>query len=664
MDATVRTGSTKAPRDTTLEALSFTSSQGETVLLLMEIIGKGRDAETVQRECEAVVRHALLETEGDAAERLDGALKELNGLLKGMLLSQTIDDVHMIITILDAGRTLHVSHAGRAEGYLVRKGVASQVTEYTSGKPTPAFVHIASGKLENGDQVVLSSQRLLRTLTPAQLSKLAQHEDQLIESLVRALESEGEHAALATLICATGPGDKVRVSEPREPILNRRGGRMMPTGRGRAAMGSVAALAGNLPSMGAVGSSVSRFVRSVTGAVRPVMRNARLRERTQEFIADLSHPKRKRRAHLLLLASAVALLLIIWVVVHLFTSTQRSKTRGELEALVEQINEEVQTAENRRIIGDMDAANAILQRAEERAKQVMDNESGLFRVEALDLLDKIRAKKEEINNIVRLSPRLVANLASKTPDIVAQGIIGLNDGEFIVYDRQDLYRVLLNSVETPTHLSDTELILDGKSFERFQSMVFLTTGNSVIEIINGQPVLMKTEDPKGWVSGKAIEGYLRYLYVLAPQDKQIYKYERLSNRYGAPVGYNVNGDLTGALDFAIDGNVYVLKEGGVLLKLFRGEAQPFVIRRAPEGLLKDATKIFKAPDRNFYILDPTKARIIVVSDGGATGESTYVKQYVLEGEQVGTLKDLYVDPDDAHLYVLDEKRVFVVDLTK
>ncbi len=112
----------------------------------------------------------------------------------------------------------------------------------------------------------------------------------------------------------------------------------------------------------------------------------------------------------------------------------------------------------------------------------------------------------------------------------------------------------------------------------------------------------------------------------------------------------------------IDGSVYVLKDDGTLIKLFRGETQPFVIRQAPTGLLKGTTKIFKVADRNIYLLDPAHARVIVLSDGGATGESSYVKQYSIQGQQIGTLKSLYVDPDEAHLYVMDDKHIYVLDL--
>jgi hypothetical protein len=198
MDLVVHTGSTKAPRDTSLSSLAFETLHKETVFVVIEVQAKNRDAKTFEREVETVVRHALLETEGEAAVRLDGTLKELNGLLKGLLVSQAIDDVHMIVSILDRENMLHVSHAGRAEAYLVRHGLASQITEYSTGKPTPAFVHIASGQLEKRDTLILSTQRLLRTMTPAQLAKTAEQPEPL-DLLLKLLDTEGDQAALATL---------------------------------------------------------------------------------------------------------------------------------------------------------------------------------------------------------------------------------------------------------------------------------------------------------------------------------------------------------------------------------------------------------------------------------------------------------------------------------
>jgi len=641
MEITVQTAVSKAKRGTILVSNNFTSASGEDVLLLMQIEATPAEAKTLEKECTTVLTHALLETEGDAASRLDGTLKELNGLLKGLTFSQSVGEVHAVIGIVDTTGILHVSHAGRAEAYVVRAGSASQITEYSRGKPTPAFVHIASGALEPRDVVIFSTVRLLRTVTPAQLGQLAQRGDHLMDELVMELESEKEQSALAVLRIA-GRG-KTEAPAKTRAIPSRKRGRSQQS-----------ALSKVLSSASVVTDRVSGFVPT------------NLVDKTQGilggFFKDLGDPLRKRRAHLLLIAGTVAAFLIVWAVVNVSTGSQKRQTRAELQDRLEEISQLMRTAENRRLSGEMDSANAILEQAEQRSKQVMDNESNLFRAEALDLLERIRTKREEINNIIRLSPRTVVNLSTKNEDIEALGFIGLPDGEFVAYDRQDLYRVLLNSVEDPDRLVEDELILDGDDFPRYQTMVFQTTDNSIVEMINGQPTTMKTEDPAGWIKGADLETYLRYLYILSVENNQIYKYERLSNRYSGPSEYNINGDLTNALDIAIDGNVFILKKGGEIMKLLRGEVQPFTIRHLPEEALSNATKLYKVFDGHLYFLDPVGARVVVATAGGGTGEGAYVKQYLLEGDQIGELKDLYVDDEENKLYVIDEKRIHVIDL--
>lgn len=681
MDIEVRTGETKAGSGTSLAALSFSSTHGEQACLLLHGGAETRDGRTLRDECTSIMQHSLLGTEGEAWHRLDGTLKELNGLLKGFLISGTLDDIHAIVALVDRNGQLHVSAAGRAEAYLIRGGAASQITEYTKGKPVSAFVHISSGVLEPGDTVIFASQRLLRAITPAQLAQLAGRGESFLDEVTDALESEKEAAALATMH-APGHSDSAAPANEEESrsktaLPSRRGGgRRMPPGFAGVLRGIGDRL---LPLAETAGKAGLRFSKKGASKMMGSGGLQSLQEKGKGFLADLKHPERKRRAHLFLLAGAVGAFLVVWLIVNVATSSQRSKTRAELSELVTQISNELKTAENRRLAGDIDAANRILQGAEEQAKQVMSNTSGQFRTEALSLLDQIRAKREEINNILRVPARVLVNLSSKNESVTAQGLIGLGEGEFLVYDRENGYRVLLNRLDEPKRLVEDDLIIQGTNFSRYKSQVFMTTGNSVLELSANQVIPMKTEDPAGWMTGKDIETYLRYLYVLAPEKKQIFKYERLSNRYATPVQYNVNGDLTGAIDMAIDTSVFVLKEGGVLLKLLRGESQPFVITHAPEGapattantsggaydVLKGVTKMFKVSDGNFYFLDPTKekGRVIVATDGGSTGESSYVKQYVLEGEQIGTLQDLYVDPDESRLYVLDEKRVYVVDLT-
>ncbi|MDP7247759.1 MAG: hypothetical protein QF741_04000 [Candidatus Peribacteraceae bacterium] len=648
MATSVETGHTKSASGISLFSQKYKSNLKESVIFLMQIHADTTDAKNLMKECETMIKHSLLETDGDAGDRLDGTLKEINGLLKGFLVAKTIDDIHAIIAIQGLDDMLSVSHAGTAEGYIIRGGQASQITEYTRGKTTPAFIHIASGSIESRDVVVFSTQRLLRTVTPAQLAKLSQRGDQLIEELTAELESEKEKSALAVIRSEARKGEVEKKVKALPPRSSRRRRRRSPS---------------RIPQFSGVADvliSVSSRVRDSVPSFEVVNR---LRELPSVLLADMKNPKKKKKAHMLTLAGVVVVFLVVWAVVNLATTTQNGQSRAELEQMIEQVDTDIKTAENRYLAGDTDSANTILERAEATAKQVMDHESGRYRMEALDLLDRIRLKNEDINNITRFSPRVVVNLSAKNSDVSATGMIGLKDGELIVHDKQDLYRVVLNAVDEPDRLAEEELIVDGDFFDRMQTLLFQLSDNSIVEIINGQTTSMKTEDPAGWIAGSALKTYLRFLYVLSPENNQIYKYERLSNRYSAPSEYNINGDLGNALDFAIDGNVYVLKEGGEIVKLFRGESRPFVIRHLPEGALEGVTRIYKSPeDGNLYLLNSEGSRIIVATDGGATGESAYIRQYILEGEQVGELKDLYVGPEQLRMYVIDGKRVYAVDL--
>ncbi len=677
MKLSISTGQTKAPSGTVLVPIVLGDAKSERVFLLIHTEGRPEGADNLKEECISVLTHVVVEGQGEAYTRLESALKELNGLLKGFLLSDAVKDVHAIVGVLEQDGNFHLSHVGRAEAYLIRDGSAAQITEYSRGKPPAAFMHIVSGPLQERDHVILSTQRLLRSITPAQLSQIVARDENALRGIASELEGEKETACLAHVIVEGGPTGRSAARTVQLPA--RRGGASRRQTSASAALSSVLNKVSGMASTQR-SEKIKKQVRGKVTEARSAMNGF-----IGRFLSDLSDPQRKRRAHLLLLAGGAAVFLIIWMTIQLTLNSQKNQSKGELQALMQQINADIATAENRQLGGDTDSANKILQRAEDRARQVMGNESGLYRSEALEILDRINSKREDMNKVSRVTaPQIMANLSAKKPDIQAQGFLGLPNGEFVVYDRQDLYRVSLNTVEPSDRISGEELILDADLFPRFQSRVFMTTGNGIIETLNGQATSMKTEDTEGWVTGVDMKTYLRYLYVLAPERKQIYKYERLSSRYGPPVEYNVSGDLTGALDMTIAGPVYVLKDtsqsapvvpsssGGAavvshgardVLKLLRGEKQTFNIRNLPPNALDDVTKIFKSsPTGNFYFLDPDSKRIVVTTNDGDLGDSLYLKQYVLDSDQVGKLKDIYVDPEDTRLYVLDEKKLYVIDL--
>lgn len=639
---------TKTNDKTALFERQFTSVNKEEVLLLLQIDSTEDNGERLFEEAIQIIEQSLLESSDAATERLDGALKELNGLIKGLLLSKTITDVQAIVGICETNGVLHVSHAGRAEAYVIRANAANQITEYSKGKTSPAFVHIASGQLEAGDTVVFSTERLLRTITPAQLVQKASVPTKAVAEIITALELEKETASVGAIVVhkdSAPSAAAVNTMPLAVPVVN--------------SAGAESSILDN------AWQEIRKRVQKGTHALKKQSgsRGSSMNRWLQKIFKNSTIPDSNKK-HLLVIAGVISVFLIIWLAVNISSFAKQSQSRAELSTIITSIQESIRNAENRHLTGDTEAAVTILDKAAEDAKNVINDESRLFRSEALDLLDLIQSKREEVSNIIRKAPVTAANLSEKNSSIQALGFIGQDTERMIVYDKQNSYQIISNTVEDPKLISEEELITNGADFARQRTQVYTTTGNGLMEIIDGKPISMKTDDENGWISSIDIETYSRFLYLLAPTKNQIYKYERLSNRYGFPAEYSVNGSLQNAIDMTIDFFIYILKSDGTIEKLSGGESTPFAINQAPSGVLKGATKLYKVPDGGkLYVLIPETKKVIVLEVDEKTGDAVYLRQFALESDQIGTLKDLYIDTDESWLYLLDEKRLYKLELT-
>lgn len=644
MKRTIFSSHTKTGNNTVVFQREFISSLKEEILLLLQIDANEENGERLFEEAIKIVEQSLLESSEAATDRLDSALKELNGLIKGLLLSKTITDVQAIVSICEKNGMLHVSHAGRAEAYVVRSNAANQITEYSKGKTAPAFVHIASGQLEADDIALLSTERLLRTITPAQIVEKTNDIKTATADIVSALEAEQEVAAISIISVA---------KEPIAPAIKTPNATSAATAAGREENSILENAWQEIRKRVQAGSSAIKKQRGG--------QTSKFTSWVQDMFKSSSVPDSNKK-HLLILAGAISIFLVILLTVNLSSFAKQSQSRSELSAMITSIQEDIRNAENRHLTGDTEASVSILDKAEQEAKTVINHESRLYRTEDLDLLEQIQSKREKVSNIIRRAPITAADLSEKNSSIQTIGFIGQKNERVIVFDRQNSYQIISNTVEAPKLVSEEELLTDGVNFERQQTQIYTTTGNGLIEIISGKPISMKTDDENGWNTGVDIETYSRFLYMLSPANNQIYKYERLSNRYGFPAEYNMDGSLSNALDMSIDIFIYILKDDGTIEKLNGGESASFTINQAPNGVLNGATKLYKVVEGKLYVLVPEQKRIVVLEVDEESGDAVYLRQYVLESDQIGTLNDIYIDQDESWLYVLDEKRLYKLEL--
>jgi hypothetical protein len=168
--------------------------------------------------------------------------------------------------------------------------------------------------------------------------------------------------------------------------------------------------------------------------------------------------------------------------------------------------------------------------------------------------------------------------------------------------------------------------------------------------------------PDTWQSPTAVSSYYGNFYILDGPANSIKRYLPTVDGYSAlPEEYfpsDVSVDLAGAVDLAIDGDVYVLYNNGAIRKFRGGEEVDFSFN----GLdvpFKTPTAIFTAPDelvQAVYVADAGNQRIVELSK-----EGDYVRQFRPRAGEAITfddLRDVFVDEISGRMYILNGNSLY------
>ena len=152
--------------------------------------------------------------------------------------------------------------------------------------------------------------------------------------------------------------------------------------------------------------------------------------------------------------------------------------------------------------------------------------------------------------------------------------------------------------------------------------------------------------------------YDKKLYIFNSKTNQILKYLPEESGFDKEnLWLKEKVDLKNINSFAIDGSIYLLKNSGELLKFFLGRKQPFSLENVYPVLTKP-TKVYTNEEmKNIYILEPISKRILVFEKNGKL-----MKQ--IASDKFTDLKDFIVDEKTNKLYLLNDTRIFIVDLNK
>ncbi len=183
-----------------------------------------------------------------------------------------------------------------------------------------------------------------------------------------------------------------------------------------------------------------------------------------------------------------------------------------------------------------------------------------------------------------------------------------------------------------------------------EELILYTTPPNIysLNLVNNS-MTGKALDAGAWNNADFLISYTNKLYMLDIPNNQVWKYQTIPEGYTKVAPYfetNTGLNLTGAMDFAIDGSIYMLFPNNVVKKYSGGSEIPFELKPVPDPYPKlgNATQIFIDADTKLYVLDVANNRVVVFDR-----EGYYVGQYIYSG--INNPTNLVVDEPSGFIYM-------------
>lgn len=173
-----------------------------------------------------------------------------------------------------------------------------------------------------------------------------------------------------------------------------------------------------------------------------------------------------------------------------------------------------------------------------------------------------------------------------------------------------------------------------------------------------QKVTVVSKKDSDWGDIKDLYAFAGNIYVLDPGKNMIWKYLPTSEGYSDKKEYLSKGakvDFASSIRMQIDSSIYILKNGGEILRFTKGDKDNFSYSGLPAPV-KDPKSFFVSSDTdNLYLLDSGNSRLLILTKTGSyKGE--------ISGQKFAQATDLVVDEKNKKVYLLDGSKIFQVDL--
>lgn len=274
-----------------------------------------------------------------------------------------------------------------------------------------------------------------------------------------------------------------------------------------------------------------------------------------------------------------------------------------------------------------------------------------------ELLNELATQLEKIQHIVRIDDaQEIINISSIKENANTMNLEKIENALYIGDSNNDsVYKISLDN-DSITTIESPKLNKHSTVSDKFFHYL---SGNKVIEL-NSEDDSSKELDIN-WTGINSIDdiyGFANNIYVLDNKNNQIYKYPKRTDSFLAKSDWIKDGtNISGAVSISIDGNIYVLKNNGEIIKFLKGNKEEFKLGQT-DPAVSDAKKII-VTDEHIYISE--NDRVIVFLFNNDHKSAKFVAQY--KADSINNINDFLIDESNKEMYILNNTSVLRVNVS-
>lgn len=385
------------------------------------------------------------------------------------------------------------------------------------------------------------------------------------------------------------------------------------------------------------------------------------KSRQQEIIVREENERQKR----LMLSVAFGLLLLLGVSVFFGWKRRLAQEMEErFSSVWEVVDHQYKEALSLTELNPL-RARALLIEAKKNVEEIIADERSDFSGSQNDKLskrlDELTELIEQVSGEHKIKEASVfLDLSLVRPDTYGE-VLALHEDTMVVLDRSSGVLLRVSVGKKSAEVVGGGSFLSGASVAAVYSgkgFVLSKSGMVEVSLSRKTSAIVFETDPE-WGEIVDIEIFGGNIYLLDKGQGEIFRYQGAEGKFGERqrwLGQGVFPDFSSVRSLVIDGDIWVLDEGGIF-RFRRGAAEPFVVTGLDKPLA-DPVSIDTDEDSDLlYILDRGNDRVLVLNKSGE-----YKEQYVWDG--IEGVTDMVVSEEEGKILLLSGSIVYEIKLER